>query len=130
MFFSSKEKILSFSWFDCCLLVMAIVVVVGYYICDFEKNGGYDGCWSRFDNWIYIWFLDYSEVCVCLSLAKEIEEGLCMFSSLYRYARGGAGPRGALPTLSQYMLSSAATFSFFLSIGSVRIQVVPCISRS
>jgi len=33
--------------------------------------------------------------------------------------RGGAGPRGALPTLSQYMLSSAATFSFFLSIGSV-----------
>uniref|UniRef100_A0A8H8CQL7 Uncharacterized protein n=1 Tax=Psilocybe cubensis TaxID=181762 RepID=A0A8H8CQL7_PSICU len=33
--------------------------------------------------------------------------------------RGGAGPRGALATLSQYMLSSAATFSFFLSIGSV-----------
>ncbi|KAF8321775.1 hypothetical protein DL93DRAFT_2072670, partial [Clavulina sp. PMI_390] len=33
--------------------------------------------------------------------------------------RGGAGPRGALPTLSQYMLSSAATFGFFLSIGSV-----------
>jgi len=33
--------------------------------------------------------------------------------------RGGAGSRGALPTLSQYMLSSAATFSFFLSIGSV-----------
>ncbi|KAF9569812.1 hypothetical protein CPC08DRAFT_745669 [Agrocybe pediades] len=33
--------------------------------------------------------------------------------------RGGAGPRGALSTLSQYMLSSAATFSFFLSIGSV-----------
>jgi len=33
--------------------------------------------------------------------------------------RGGAGPRGALPTLSQYMLSSASTFSFFLSIGSV-----------
>ncbi|KAF8334081.1 reactive mitochondrial oxygen species modulator 1-domain-containing protein [Cantharellus anzutake] len=32
--------------------------------------------------------------------------------------RGGAGPRGALPTLSQYMLSSAATFGFFLSIGS------------
>ena len=34
--------------------------------------------------------------------------------------RGGAGPRGVLPTLSQYMLGSAATFSFFLAIGSVR----------
>ncbi|KAF9454962.1 hypothetical protein P691DRAFT_792069 [Macrolepiota fuliginosa MF-IS2] len=33
--------------------------------------------------------------------------------------RGGAGPRGALATLSQYMLSSAATFGFFLAIGSV-----------
>ncbi len=33
--------------------------------------------------------------------------------------RGGAGPRGILPTLSQYMLSSGATFAFFLSIGSV-----------
>jgi hypothetical protein len=33
---------------------------------------------------------------------------------------GGAGPRGSLATLSQYMLSSAATFSFFLAIGSVR----------
>ncbi|KAF8167854.1 reactive mitochondrial oxygen species modulator 1-domain-containing protein [Crassisporium funariophilum] len=33
--------------------------------------------------------------------------------------RGGAGPRGLLATLSQYMLSSAATFSFFLAIGSV-----------
>ena len=33
--------------------------------------------------------------------------------------RGGAGPRGFLGTLSQYMLSSAATFSFFLAIGSV-----------
>lgn len=36
--------------------------------------------------------------------------------------RGGAGPRGALPTLSQYMLSSAATFGFFLAIGSVGIS--------
>ena len=36
--------------------------------------------------------------------------------------RGGAGPRGYLATLSQYMLSSAATFSFFLAIGSVRIN--------
>ncbi|CAL1696606.1 unnamed protein product [Somion occarium] len=37
----------------------------------------------------------------------------------YSILRGGAGSRGALPTLSQYMLSSAATFSFFLAIGSV-----------
>ncbi|TFY72256.1 hypothetical protein EVG20_g761 [Dentipellis fragilis] len=41
-------------------------------------------------------------------------------SRVTRLARsGGAGPRGALATLSQYMLSSAATFSFFLAIGSV-----------
>jgi len=31
----------------------------------------------------------------------------------------GAGPRGVLSTLSKTMLSSAATFSFFLAIGSV-----------
>ncbi|KIJ68776.1 hypothetical protein HYDPIDRAFT_107021 [Hydnomerulius pinastri MD-312] len=37
----------------------------------------------------------------------------------YSILRGGAGPRGALATLSQYMLSSAATFSFFLAVGSV-----------
>jgi len=37
----------------------------------------------------------------------------------YSIIRGGAGPRGFLATLSQYMLSSAATFSFFLAIGSV-----------
>lgn len=36
-------------------------------------------------------------------------------------SRAGPGPRGFLATLSQYMLSSAATFSFFLSIGSVRL---------
>lgn len=41
----------------------------------------------------------------------------CTHTSL---SRGGAGPRGFLATLSQYMLSSAATFSFFLAIGSVR----------
>ncbi|KAF8633936.1 hypothetical protein AX15_001120 [Amanita polypyramis BW_CC] len=33
--------------------------------------------------------------------------------------RHGAGSRGFMATLSQYMLSSAATFSFFLAIGSV-----------
>ena len=37
--------------------------------------------------------------------------------------RQGAGPRGALVSLSQYMLSSAATFGFFLSIGSVSLIV-------
>lgn len=39
------------------------------------------------------------------------------------HIRGGAGPRGVLPTLSQYMLSSAATFGFFLAIGSVSVQI-------
>jgi len=38
--------------------------------------------------------------------------------------RGGAGPRGFMATLSQYMLSSAATFSFFLAIGSVGISLL------
>ena len=42
--------------------------------------------------------------------------------------RGGAGPRGFLATLSQYMLSSAATFSFFLAIGSVSSDVSRLIS--
>lgn len=37
----------------------------------------------------------------------------------YSILRAGAGPRGFLATLSQYMLTSAATFSFFLAIGSV-----------
>ena len=30
-----------------------------------------------------------------------------------------------LPTLSQYMLGSAATFSFFLAIGSVSVSPLP-----
>ena len=29
--------------------------------------------------------------------------------------RNGAGPRGFLPSLSGYMLTSAATFAFFMS---------------
>ncbi|BGP18980.1 hypothetical protein JCM10213_002600 [Rhodosporidiobolus nylandii] len=32
---------------------------------------------------------------------------------------GGTGRRGYLPTLSTYMLSSGATFAFFMSIGTV-----------
>ncbi|KAI0271631.1 reactive mitochondrial oxygen species modulator 1-domain-containing protein [Gloeopeniophorella convolvens] len=62
----------------------------------------------------------------------------------YSILRGGAGPRGILATLSQYMLSSAATFSFFLAIGSVirndallpphleaaRLQLLPPVMRS
>ncbi|KIM29088.1 hypothetical protein M408DRAFT_329102 [Serendipita vermifera MAFF 305830] len=37
----------------------------------------------------------------------------------YSIMRQGAGPRGFVATLSQYMLSSAATLGFFLAIGSV-----------
>jgi len=62
----------------------------------------------------------------------------------YSILRAGPGPRGFLATLSQYMLSSAATFSFFLAIGSVirsdalvpphleaaRMQLLPPIVRS
>jgi len=33
--------------------------------------------------------------------------------------RSGAGPRGFLPSLSGYMLTSGATFAFFMSIGTV-----------
>ncbi|GAA5829157.1 hypothetical protein JCM11251_004144 [Rhodosporidiobolus azoricus] len=32
---------------------------------------------------------------------------------------GGTGRKGYLPTLSTYMLSSGATFAFFMSIGTV-----------
>jgi len=45
------------------------------------------------------------------------------YSRIRTKKRGGAGPRGFLATLSQYMLSSAATFSFFLAIGSVRLHL-------
>ena len=58
-----------------------------------------------------------------LSSGRIVSSGLHIFliftlSLLIGY-RGGVGPRGLLGTLSQYMLSSAATFSFFLAIGSV-----------
>ncbi|SHO79186.1 Similar to S.cerevisiae protein MGR2 (Subunit of the TIM23 translocase complex) [Malassezia sympodialis ATCC 42132] len=44
----------------------------------------------------------------------------------FQILRGGPGPRGVMGTLAQYMLSSAATFGFFMSIGSViRTESLP-----
>ncbi len=51
---------------------------------------------------------------------ESIEDKMAHFSSRANVYRYGAGTRGTLSTLSMYMLNSAATFSFFLSIGSVR----------
>jgi hypothetical protein len=53
----------------------------------------------------------------CVPLQKTVTLGLL---DSWRH---GAGPRGVLSTLSKTMLSSAATFSFFLAIGSVGIVV-------
>ena len=53
----------------------------------------------------------------CLPLLLSPNVPYFHFPLIYRQ---GAGPRGILATLSQYMLGSAASFAFFLSIGSVR----------
>ncbi|AXA50412.1 mitochondrial genome maintenance protein MGR2 [Malassezia restricta] len=44
----------------------------------------------------------------------------------FQILRAGPGPRGAMATLAQYMISSGATFGFFMSIGSViRTESLP-----
>jgi len=75
------------------------------------QNGCDDGhrCW--FDYWLHFWLVEHYSVRIMKT--REIWPLQTFFN------RGGAGPRGALATLSQYMLSSAATFGFFLAIGSV-----------
>ncbi len=77
------------------------------------QNGCCYGCRCGTDYGILVRKLQHSPVRPTSStafLSSEIH---------LRMHRGGAGPRGVLPTLSQYMLGSAATFSFFLAIGSV-----------
>ena len=65
-----------------------------------------------------------SALLLVLSSGRIVSSGLHIFFIIFTLSllidlRGGVGPRGFLGTLSQYMLSSAATFSFFLAIGSV-----------
>ena len=65
-----------------------------------------------------------SALLLVLSSGRGVSSGLHHLFKIFTLSlliglRGGAGPRGFLRTLSQYMLSSAATFSFFLAIGSV-----------
>lgn len=44
----------------------------------------------------------------------------------FQILRAGPGPRGAMATLAQYMISSGATFGFFMSIGTViRTESLP-----
>ena len=89
------------------------------------QNGCDDGhrCW--FDYWLHFWLVEHYSVRVMKT--REIWPSQTFFN------RGGAGPRGALATLSQYMLSSAATFGFFLAIGSVSdalMQRIPSTNHS
>ncbi|KAH9891073.1 reactive mitochondrial oxygen species modulator 1-domain-containing protein [Cubamyces lactineus] len=64
-----------------------------------------------------VWQKHYARMGAMMGAGVGLTMGF-LFGS-YSILRGGAGPRGILPTLSQYMLGSAATFSFFLAIGSV-----------
>jgi len=77
---------------------------------------------STFTEWELSWVV-VSALPLDLSSGHGVSSGLYIISifspSAHWFFRGGAGPRGFLGTLSQYMLSSAATFSFFLAIGSV-----------
>ena len=78
------------------------------------KDGRDDGYWRWSDNWVHFWFIQYLEVCVFGYSNSPYKHRIYAF-----FSRAGPGPRGAMGTLSQYMLSSAATFGFFLAIGSV-----------
>lgn len=52
----------------------------------------------------------------CFTSERNDELTWRPFLPFFSYSNG-AGPRGFLPSLSGYMLSSAATFAFFMSIG-------------
>ncbi|WFD43790.1 subunit of TIM23 translocase complex [Malassezia psittaci] len=66
-----------------------------------NNYGRHDGLPRGTYDWLYWWWIPNITV------------------SLRHLPSAGPGPRGALATLSQYMLSSGATFGFFMSIGSV-----------
>ena len=79
------------------------------------QNGRPHGRGRWPDHWLHLWFIQHSQVRRSLYDDNSPNDENC---------RGGAGPRGFMATLSQYMLSSAATFSFFLAIGSVSASIV------